>query len=141
MVTRDRGTRTSRPRWVPRGWATAPRRCRWRSIARSSSPRPASWCRPALDKLDKGGTVALAGIHMTPIPQMDYGRSLFYERDVRSVTANTRADGRELLELAGSIPIRPRTTVYPLDQANEALADLKADRISGTGVLVVRPSN
>jgi propanol-preferring alcohol dehydrogenase len=91
----------------------------------------------ALSKLEKGGTVALAGIHMSPIPQMDYTQCLFYERDVRSVTANTRADGRELLELAATIPLRPRTVPYRLDQANEALADLKADRINGTGVLVV----
>ncbi len=91
----------------------------------------------ALSKLDKGGTVALAGIYMTPVPQMDYTQCLFYERDVRSVTANTRADGRELLELAGSIPLRPRTVSYRLDQANQALGDLKADRISGTGVLIV----
>jgi propanol-preferring alcohol dehydrogenase len=91
----------------------------------------------ALSKLDKGGTVALAGITMTPIPQMDYTQSLFYERDVRSVTANTRADGRELLELAAAIPLRPRTVRYRLEQANQALADLKADRIAGTGVLVV----
>jgi propanol-preferring alcohol dehydrogenase len=91
----------------------------------------------ALAKLEKGGTLALAGIHMTPIPPMDYHENLFYERDVRSVTANTRQDGRELLELAAAIPIRPHTTTYRLDQANQALADLKADRISGTGVLVV----
>jgi propanol-preferring alcohol dehydrogenase len=91
----------------------------------------------ALAKLDKGGTLALAGIHMTPVPQMDYTESLFYERDLRSVTANTRQDGQELLELAAAIPIRPHVTTYRLDQANQALADLKADRISGTGVLVV----
>jgi len=91
----------------------------------------------ALAKLDKGGTLALAGIHMTPVPQMDYTASLFYERDLRSVTANTRQDGRELLELAAAIPIRPHVTTYRLDQANQALADLKADRISGTAVLVV----
>jgi propanol-preferring alcohol dehydrogenase len=91
----------------------------------------------ALAKLEKGGTLALAGIHMTPIPQMDYRESLFFERDVRSVTANTRQDGQELLELAAAIPIRPRTASYRLDQANQALADLKADCIRGTGVLVV----
>ena len=91
----------------------------------------------ALSKLDKGGTAAIAGIHMTPIPQMDYAECLFHERDLRSVTANTRQDGRELLELAAAIPIRPRTTTYRLDQANQALVDLKADRICGTGVLIV----
>ena len=68
---------------------------------------------PALEKLDKGGTLSLAGIYMTPIPPLDYERHLFYERDIRSVTANTRDDGRELLAEAAAIPIRPHTTIYP----------------------------
>ena len=92
----------------------------------------------ALAALEKGGTVALAGIYMTPVPEMDYDKCLFHERDVRSVTANTRADGRELLAEAAQIPIRPHTTTYPLSDANRALQDLKSDRIDGTGVLVVR---
>ncbi|MCD6303660.1 MAG: zinc-dependent alcohol dehydrogenase family protein, partial [Planctomycetes bacterium] len=91
----------------------------------------------ALAKLEKGGTLSLAGIYMTPIPAMDYEKHLFYERDVHSVTANTRQDGRELLAEAARIPIRPRTTTYPLAEANRALQDLKADRLNGTGVLVV----
>jgi propanol-preferring alcohol dehydrogenase len=91
---------------------------------------------PALEKLDKGGTLALAGIYMTPIPAMDYQRYVFYERDIHSVTSNTRQDGRELLSEAAAIPLRPHTTVYPLAEANRALADLKADRIAGTAVLV-----
>jgi propanol-preferring alcohol dehydrogenase len=91
----------------------------------------------ALAKLQKGGTLSLAGIYMTPIPQMDYEKHVFYERNIHSVTANTRADGRELLEVAAQIPIRPHTTTYPLADANRALADLKADRLNGTGVLVV----
>jgi propanol-preferring alcohol dehydrogenase len=92
---------------------------------------------PALEKLEKGGTLALAGIYMTPIPAMDYQRYVFYERDIHSVTSNTRQDGRELLAEAAQIPLRPHTTVYPLAQANRALQDLKADRIAGTGVLMV----
>jgi propanol-preferring alcohol dehydrogenase len=92
---------------------------------------------PALESLNKGGTLALAGIHMSPIPQMDYDRYVFYERDIRSVTCNTREDGRGLLEEAAQIPIRPHTTLYPLAEANRALQDLKNDQISGTGVLVV----
>jgi propanol-preferring alcohol dehydrogenase len=92
---------------------------------------------PALERLEKGGTLALAGIYMTPIPAMDYQQYVFYERDIHSVTSNTRDDGRELLAAAAEIPIRPHTTVYPLADANRALQDLKADRISGTGVLVV----
>jgi len=92
---------------------------------------------PALEALNKGGTLALAGIHMTPLPEMDYERYVFYERDIHSVTSNTRQDGRELLAEAAEIPIRPHTTTYPLDDANRALQDLKNDRISGTGVLVM----
>jgi len=91
----------------------------------------------ALEKLQKGGTLSLAGIYMTPIPEMDYERYVFYERDIHSVTANTRADGRELLAAAAEIPIRPHTTTYPLSDANRALQDLKADRLNGTGVLVI----
>ncbi len=91
----------------------------------------------ALKSLEKGGTLSLAGIYMTPVPQMDYEECLFYERDVHSVTANTREDGRELLAEAAEIPIRPHTTTYELADANRALQDLKADPINGTGVLVV----
>ncbi|OGR09394.1 MAG: alcohol dehydrogenase, partial [Deltaproteobacteria bacterium RIFOXYB2_FULL_66_7] len=90
----------------------------------------------ALEKLEKGGVLALAGIHMSPIPQMDYERYVFYERDIHSVTCNTRKDGRELLAEAAEIPIRPHTTIYPLADANRALLDLKRDQIQGTGVLV-----
>jgi propanol-preferring alcohol dehydrogenase len=93
---------------------------------------------PALESLKKGGTLALAGIHMSPIPQMDYDRYVFYERDIRSVTCNTRDDGRELLAEAAEIPIRPHTSVYPLADANRALRDLKNDQISGTGVLAIQ---
>ncbi len=92
---------------------------------------------PALRSLKKGGTLALAGIYMTPVPGMDYERHLFYERNVCSVTANTREDGRELLAEAARIHLRPHTTVYPLGEANRALQDLKGDRIRGSGVLKV----
>ncbi len=91
----------------------------------------------ALSSLNKGGTLALAGIYMSQIPPMDYEETLFYERNVHSVTANTRADGRELLQEAAEIPIRPHITEYPLAAANQALQDLKDDRINGTGVLVI----
>jgi alcohol dehydrogenase, propanol-preferring len=92
---------------------------------------------PALESLKKGGALSLAGIYMTPIPQMDYQRYVFYERDIHSVTCNTREDGRELLAEAAAIPIHPHTTLYPLADANRALQDLKNDRISGTGVLTI----
>ncbi|MGD8450388.1 MAG: zinc-dependent alcohol dehydrogenase family protein [Phycisphaerae bacterium] len=92
---------------------------------------------PALAALEKGGTLALAGIYMSDVPVLNYEQHLFYERDVHSVTANTREDGRELLAEAAEIPIRPEVTIYPLTDANRALQDLKADRINGTGVLRV----
>jgi propanol-preferring alcohol dehydrogenase len=90
----------------------------------------------SLRALKKGGTLSLAGIHMTPIPSLDYEKDLFFEKNLCSVTANTRNDGRELLEEAFKIPIRPHVILYPLSDANRALQDLKADRISGTGVLI-----
>jgi propanol-preferring alcohol dehydrogenase len=93
---------------------------------------------PALEKLKKGGTLAVAGIYLTDVPPLNYEQHLFYERDLRSVTANTRRDGRELLQEAARVPIRPQVSTYPLEQANRALQDLKADRISGTGVLIVQ---
>lgn len=96
---------------------------------------------PALDALKKGGTLALAGIYMTAIPPLDYERHIFYDRSIVSVTANTRADGRELLAEAAAIAIRPHVTTYPLADANRALQDLKNDRINGTGVLLVHQDN
>jgi len=95
----------------------------------------------ALAGLKKGGTLALAGIHMSPIPPLDYEMHIFHERDLRSVASNTRDDGRALLAEAAQIPIGPHTTTYPLADANRALQDLKADRINGTGVLVIAGLN
>jgi len=91
----------------------------------------------ALECLEKGGTLALAGIYMTQVPAMDYEKHLFYERDIQSVTANTREDGRQLLAEAVRVPVRAHTSVYPLTEANRALQDLKHDRINGSGVLVI----
>jgi len=89
----------------------------------------------ALEQLDRGGTLAVAGIHLSQIPALDYARHLFQERTLRSVTANTRGDARALLELARTIPIATHTTPYPFSAANDALADLKHDRIRGAAVL------
>lgn len=89
----------------------------------------------ALAALDKGGTLALAGIYMTPVPELDYQQYLFLERNLRSVTANTRQDGEALLRLAAEIPLHTHTTEFPLEQANEALTMLKQDRINGAAVL------
>lgn len=92
---------------------------------------------PALEALDMGGTLAVAGIYLTDIPPLNYERHLFHEKNIRSVTANTRRDGEELLKLAAEIPLRPRTTSFPLADANRALLMLKQDAISGSGVLIV----
>jgi alcohol dehydrogenase, propanol-preferring len=89
----------------------------------------------ALEALAPGATLACAGIHMSAIPELDYQRHLFEERALTSVTANTRADGRELLELAARIPLRPETTSFGFAQANQALVALKGGRITGSGVL------
>jgi propanol-preferring alcohol dehydrogenase len=91
----------------------------------------------ALAALDRGGTLAVAGIHLTDIPALRYTDHLFMERTLRSVTANTRADGEELLALAARIPLRVTTPPYPLDQADRALTDLAADRVRGAAVLRV----
>jgi propanol-preferring alcohol dehydrogenase len=91
----------------------------------------------ALRALRKGGVVVLAGIHMTTIPAMEYGPHLFHEKTLRSVEANTRKDGEDLMREAAAIPIRPSVTTFPLEAANEALGELKADRLHGTGILVM----
>lgn len=91
----------------------------------------------ALRALERGGTVSIAGIHLSDVPPLRYATDLFYERQLRSVTANTRRDGEELLAIAGDIPIRPTVVPYPLDQADRALADLAHDRFTGAAVLVV----
>ena len=91
----------------------------------------------ALRNLDKGGTLALAGIHMSEVPAMAYEPHLFWEKTLRSVTANTRADGEALLAEAAAIPIRPRVQRYGLTDANRALQDLAADRVEGTAVLLI----
>jgi propanol-preferring alcohol dehydrogenase len=91
----------------------------------------------ALELLDKGGTLALAGIYMTPVPPLDYEKHLYHEKIIRSVTAATRQDGRELLDIAARIPIHTQTTLYPLERANEALLDVKQSRVDGAAVLKV----
>jgi propanol-preferring alcohol dehydrogenase len=89
----------------------------------------------ALGALDRGGTLSVAGIHLSDIPPLVYSESLFEERTLRSVTANTRRDGEDLLEVAGRIPIRVTTTRFGFDQAPEALAALAHDRVDGAAVL------
>jgi propanol-preferring alcohol dehydrogenase len=89
----------------------------------------------ALQALGPGGTVALAGIHMTTIPALDYDRDLFQERSVRSVTANTRADGEELLALAARIPLTVQVTTYDFEAVDFALDDLRTGRVAGSVVI------
>ncbi|MFG2194142.1 zinc-binding alcohol dehydrogenase family protein [Streptomyces sp. NPDC048639] len=90
----------------------------------------------ALAALDRGGTLSVAGVHLTGIPQLDYERHLFQERTVRSVTANTREDGRALLAEAARLRPAVRLARYPMDRADEALADLAAGRVTGVAVLI-----
>jgi propanol-preferring alcohol dehydrogenase len=90
----------------------------------------------ALAATDWGATVAIAGIHLTDIPPLNYHRHVFYERNLCSVTANTRADGQEFLRFAAEHPLHVATTPYPLSAADEALADLAADRVHGAAVLL-----
>ena len=91
----------------------------------------------ALRGISKGGTVAMAGIYMTPVPELDYEAHLFHEKSLRSVEANTREDGRSLLREAAEVPVRARVTTFPLEAANEALLRLKNDQIDGSAVLIV----
>ena len=91
---------------------------------------------PALAALDRGGTLAVAGIHLSDIPVLNYEGHLFEERTLQSVTANTRQDGEEFLAEAARIHLRVSATPYPMDRADAALRDLKADRVNGAAVLV-----
>jgi propanol-preferring alcohol dehydrogenase len=119
----------------------------WAGDARDTPPAkpqgsilfaPAGWLvLEALRVLERGGTLALAGVTMTPIPELNYDRLLYWERTVRSVANFTRQDARELLELAAEIPIRTTVQRYPLEEANEALLSLKRSEIDGTAVLVI----
>jgi len=91
----------------------------------------------ALRVLDKGGTVALAGIYMTPIPEMDYVKYLYHERTLRSVANATRQDGEELLKIAAEIPIRTTTQAFRLEDANKVLKLLKEGKINGAAILKI----
>ncbi len=91
----------------------------------------------ALESLGPGGTLALAGIHMSDIPTLNYQRHLFSERTVCSVTSNTRRDGEEFLVLAQRLGVQVTTTPVPFDQADLALRDLGAGRVRGAAVLTL----
>jgi propanol-preferring alcohol dehydrogenase len=96
---------------------------------------PVGWIVPeALRVLDKGGTLAINAIHMSPIPQMPYDL-IYYERTLRSVANSTRQDAEELLQIAAQIPIRTEVHAFPLQEANQALQALKASQIDGAAAL------
>jgi len=90
----------------------------------------------ALASLRKGGVVAINAIHLDRIPEFDYDRLLWGERQLRSVTNMSRADARDFLQIAGEIGLRPKVTPFPLDQANEALLAIKTDSIDGAAAII-----
>ena len=91
---------------------------------------------PALAALDRGGTLAIAGIYLSDIPPLNYERHLFQERQLRSVTSNTRAGAREFLDFAARHKLQVTVHPYPLDAADQALRDLREGRFDGAAVLV-----
>jgi propanol-preferring alcohol dehydrogenase len=90
----------------------------------------------ALSSLRKGGVVAINAVHLDRMPEFDYDRLLWGERQLRSVANMTRSDARDFLDLAAKIHLQPKVTAFPLDQANEALAALKGDRVDGALALI-----
>ncbi len=90
----------------------------------------------ALERLDRGGVLVLAGIHMSPVPEMDYNL-LYYERCIKSAANSTRRDVSEFLSLAGRIPVKTEIEVFPLEEANRALQLLKGGRLNMAGVLKI----
>ncbi|WP_344683496.1 zinc-binding alcohol dehydrogenase family protein [Saccharopolyspora taberi] len=89
----------------------------------------------ALEALDRGGALAIAGIHLSEVPPLDYQRHLFFERNLCSVTANTRQDGRDFFRFAARHRLRVTTTPYAFEEADRALRDLAGDRVRGAAVL------
>jgi alcohol dehydrogenase, propanol-preferring len=90
----------------------------------------------ALEALRPGGTVSVAGIHLSDVPVLNYERHLFHERDLRSVTSNTRRDGEELFRLVERLPVSAHTTVVPFAAVDRALSDLAHGRAAGSLVVV-----
>lgn len=91
----------------------------------------------ALSSLRKGGVVAINAIHLDRIPEFDYDKLLWGERQIRSVANMTRQDARDFIAIAAETGLKPKVTLFPLEQANEALAAVKADGIDGAAVLVI----
>lgn len=91
----------------------------------------------ALRVLDRGGTVVSAGIHMSPIPELDYDRYLYQERRMLSVANATRKDGEDLLAVAAEIPVKTKVSTFPLEAANDVLRRLRAGQVNGAAVLEI----
>jgi alcohol dehydrogenase, propanol-preferring len=92
---------------------------------------------PTLEALDRGGICSIAGIHLSDVPALNYDRHLYQERELRSVTSNTRDDARSLFAEASAAGLRLQTTAYPLQEANRALVDMKHSNVDGTAVLII----
>jgi propanol-preferring alcohol dehydrogenase len=92
---------------------------------------------PTMEALDRGGICSIAGIHLSDVPELNYERHLFQERELRSVTSNTRDDARALFAEASAAGIRMQTTAYSLQDANRALLDMKQSKVEGTPVLII----
>jgi alcohol dehydrogenase, propanol-preferring len=121
--------------WVGRAEETPPHKIDAAIIFAPAGPLALD----ALRALERGGTVALAGITMTPIPAIDYPKLLYHERKIASVANATRRDAEELLALAAEIPLRTEVEVFPLADINTALAKLKRGQIRGAGVIHMTP--
>jgi propanol-preferring alcohol dehydrogenase len=119
--------------WVGRAEDTPPAKVHGSIIFAPAGPLVLE----ALRVLERGGAVALAGVTMSPIPEIDYDRLLYWERGVRSVANFTRQDAQELLQVAAEIPIETTVQTFPLEEANEVLLALKRSEIDGTAVLVI----
>ena len=134
VLTRGANNQDSRDAWESTRWATPTARHPSHSTARSSFAPAGTLVPTALRALDRGGTSPWP-IWLSEIPAIDYDAELFQERNLCSVTANTRADGEALLRLADRFGIHAETTTYQMGEAPRALADLAHGRFSGAAVL------
>ena len=129
-------TATWRHRWVRPGWEAKPKKPP-AELDRAVTFAPSGdVVIAALGSLRKGGVVAINAIHLDRIPQFDYDSLLWGERQLRSVANMTRADARDFLALAVEIGLKPKVTVFKLDQANEALIAVKNDAVDGAAVIL-----
>jgi propanol-preferring alcohol dehydrogenase len=139
VVTRGRDA-GDRARRMGAAWTGLPGEMPPRPADRAIAFAPAGSVLPdALAALRRGGTLAVAGIYLDRIPEMDYDRHLFQEKQILSVTANTRADARELLDIAGRLGIHTDVQTFPFEAAGEALARLKEDRLGAQAAVLTLP--